>query len=142
MEVTKFYTIILCTFLSCQNTQHQPSVAKGNTIVMSRVDDKINLYENIWKIDSCGCLKLRTALMADSIITNNNLVGNDTLAFMKHMGKYNQKQKTQDGFVLIYYIKTLCINNVIDENADKSWIMFDFNHEGKLKRIPKAIAIE
>lgn len=133
---------MLCTFLSCQNAKHQYSVAQGDSIVMSNIDDKTNKYEDIWKRDSCGCLKQRTAQMADSIITNNKLVGKDTLAFIKHMGKYNKKQKTQDGFVLIYYIKSICINGVIDQNADKSWIMFDFNHDGKLKRIPKAIAIE
>ena len=137
-----FFTIVLCAFLSYQNAKHQYSVAKGNSIVLSNIDDKTNMCEDIWKKDSCGCLKQRTAQMADSIIINNNLVGKDTLAFIEHMGKYNKKQKTQDGFVLIYYIKSICINNVIDENADKSWIMFDFNHNGKLRRTPQAIAIE
>ena len=143
MEVIRvLFTIVLCAFLSCQNAKHQYSVAQGDSIVMSNIDDEINMSEDIWKRDSCGCLKQRTAQMADSIITKNHLVGKDTLAFIEHMGQYNKKQKTQDGFALIYYIKSICINNEIDENADKSWIMFDFNLDGKLKRIPEAIAIE
>ena len=143
MEVIKvFFATVLCAFLSCQNAKHQYSVTQGDSIVMSNIDDEINMSEDIWKRDSCGCLKQRTVQMADSIIINNNLVGRDTLVFIEHMGNYNKKQKKQDGFVLIYYIKSICINNEIDENADKSWIMFDFNHDGKLKRIPEAIAIE
>ena len=143
MEVIKvFFATVLCAFLSCQNTKRQHSMVQGDSTVVSNTDDKVSMYEDVWKRDSCGCLKLRTAQMADSIIINNNLVGRDTLVFIEHMGNYNKKQKKQDGFVLIYYIKSICINNVIDENADNSWIMFDFNHDGKLKGIPETIAIE
>ena len=100
------------------------------------------MYEDIWKRDSFGCLKMRTAQMADSIITNNSLVGKDTLAFIAHMGKYNKKENNQEGFVLIYYIKSICLDGAIDDNADKSWIRFPFNRDGKLMRIPQEIVVE
>lgn len=78
-------------------------MVQEDSTVVSNIDDKVSMYEDVWKRDSCGCLKLRTAQMADSIIINNNLVGRDTLVFIEHMGNYNKKQKKQDGFVLIYY---------------------------------------
>ena len=97
MEVIRvLFIIVMCAFLSCQNAKHRYSVAQGDSIVMSsKIADKTNMCEDIWKRDSCGCLKQRTAQMADSIITNNHLVGKDTLAFIEHMGKYNKKQKTK-----------------------------------------------
>lgn len=134
-----FLPIVLCIFLSCQNVKHK---SPEDSIVKANSDNKTNMYEEIWKKDSCGCLKQRTAQMSDSIIINNKLVGKDTLMFMKHMGKYNKKYENNDGVVFIYYIKSTCINGSIDENADKSWISFKFSNDGILTKIPEAIAIE
>ena len=133
---------VLCTCMSCQKAQNGFSVSHVDSLVVSNKDAKTNMYEDIWKRDSCGCLKMRTAQMADSIITNNNLIGKDTLAFIAHMGKYNKKENNIEGFVLVYYIKSICLDGAIDDNADKSWIRFAFNRDGKLKKIPEEIVIE
>ena len=58
------------------------------------------------------------------------------------MGKYNKKENNQEGFILIYYIKSTCLDGAIDDNADKSWIRFSFTNDGKLKNIPEEIVIE
>ena len=140
-----FYNILataLCTFMSCQRAKDRFPITHIDSLVISNIDAKTNMYEDIWKRDSCGCLKMRTTQMADSIITNNGLVAKDTLAFIAHMGKYNKKENNQEGFVLIYYIKSICLDGAIDDNADKSWIRFPFNRDGKLMRIPQEIVVE
>ena len=136
------FATTLCTFVSCQTNKSRNSVAHIDSLVSYNTETKINMYEDIWKKDSCGCLKMRTAQMADSIITNNHLIGKDTLAFIAHMGKYNKKENNQEGFILIYYINSTCLDGAIDDNADESWIRFSFTNDGKLKNIPEEIVIE
>ena len=93
------FATTLCTFVSCQTNKSRNSVVHIDSLVSYNTETKINMYEDIWKKDSCGCLKMRTAQMADSIITNNHLIGKDTLAFIAHMGKYNKKENNQEGFI-------------------------------------------
>lgn len=141
-HIKVLFTIMLFCFLSCKKAKDQNATVLVNPKDVSAINDNVDTNEEIWKRDSCGCLKLRTAYMADSIIVHNQLVGKDTVAFIEHMGKYNEKQKTQDGFAYIYYLGSYCVDNVVDEEADKSWMMFHFDHDGKLISIPRAVAVE
>lgn len=138
MERTKILTtglLSICLF-SCIVTDEKQIQDSSKSTYMTE-------DERIWQIDSCGCLKKRKADTAERIILHYGLVGKDTLAFIKHMGRYNKRRETNKKIIYTYFLDTKCHeNSIIDVYADKSWINFDFDKKGRLMGIPEDVCIE
>lgn len=77
-----------------------------------------------WLKDSTGCLYLRSLELADQLIKNYDLFHKSKSEFILVFGKPNDINNTQDKLYLIYYIKSVCYEGMLIENADKSWIDF------------------
>ena len=137
MKNIRFAIRLLCLLClsCCTNAEKQPPKASE---IGGVTED-----EQIWKTDSCGCLKKRDSEMAERIISYYNLIGKYTLKFIEHMGHYNKRSETYEKIIYTYYLEAKCLNNSkIDFYADKSWINFDFDKNGKLMGFPEEICVE
>lgn len=137
MELIKFIIRLLCLqcLFCCTNIeQHRKETSKIGDITTD---------EQIWKTDSCGCLKKRNAEMAERIILRYNLIGKDTLVFIEHMGHCNKRSENYEKIIYTYFLEAQCLNNSkIDFYADKAWINFEFDKSGRLMRFPEEICVE
>ena len=129
-------------FIQCSNGNSNKSLLSQNDKYMTDENLEANEYEQIWKEDSCGCLKKRTPEIAERIILDFDLLGKDTTTFLNHFGPYNEKYVVKKGTVFIYYLTAGCLNGKLDEQADKSWIIFVFDKDAVLKEIPNTIGVE
>ena len=95
-----------------------------------------------WRIDSCGCLGLRSIALAKSLIEDYGLEGNSREEFEKVFGKPNVWRTEQTQIVLVYYFNSICDDdNRPRKGADKCWMEFVFENN-QLKEIPKYYSIE
>ena len=129
-------------FIQCSNGNSNKSLLSQNDKYMTDENLEANENEQIWKEDSCGCLKKRTSEIAERIILDFDLLGKDTTTFLNHFGPYNEKYVGEKNIVFIYYLTAGCLNGKVNEQADKSWIRFVFNEDGVLEEIPNVIGVE
>lgn len=95
-----------------------------------------------WRIDSCGCLGLRSLELAGSLIEENDLLNKSAEEFESVFGMPN-KRKTQNNVIyLVYYLNSVCDdNNQPRKNADRCWVEFVFQ-DNRLIEIPQYYTIE
>lgn len=95
-----------------------------------------------WKIDSCGCLGIRSMALAKLLIEENNLLEKSSSEFIEVFGKPNNT-KTDDGVIYLqYYFNTVCDKKKHPiKGADKCRVEFVFK-DGLLLEIPKYYDME
>ncbi|MBP5421104.1 MAG: hypothetical protein J6Y78_01550 [Paludibacteraceae bacterium] len=104
--------ILLCAFTGCNS-----------------LDDK-NIDRNIkeskllamWRVDTFGCMKYRTADNAIYIRDSLNLTGKSTAFVIDELGVPNSRQTNDDRETLIYYFNTYCNDNVFIDSVDYCWL--------------------
>lgn len=130
-----FIILMYCqTFSSCEVCTYQLKNDKSNNVIEDIGED--------WRIDSCGCMGLRSIAMAKSMIEESDLVNHSIEEFEKVFGKPNERRTDVDQVVLIYYFNSICDNdNRPRKGADKCWLEFVFKNN-QLQEIPKYYSVE
>jgi hypothetical protein len=116
---------LLFTIIGC-NGQEKKSSNQNATV---------SIYENDWKKDKNGCLKLRNKKLADSLILEFNLELKSMDEFTKVFGVPNITDVSENQDVLIYYFNCLCYKNVPTKNSDKCYAEFYFKDKKFIKKI-------
>lgn len=95
-----------------------------------------------WRIDSCGCLGLRSLELAGSLIEENDLLNKSAEEFESVFGRPNKKKTLNDMVYLVYYLNSVCDeNNRPRKGADRCWVEFVFQNN-RLTEIPQYYTIE
>lgn len=89
----------------------------------------IDTNKQKWIQDTNGCIHLRTPELADSLIEKYDLLHKSKSDFLSVFGKPNEILNTKEKTYWRYYIESVCENEILIEEADKSWIDFVFIHD-------------
>jgi hypothetical protein len=102
--VTSFQS---CSYQQKNNNNDIDSVSQSDSI-----NSKDYYPEKIWKSDSLGCMGKRNISLARSIIEQHSLLGKTKNQFCSLFGNPNEIIKSENQIDLIYYIETMCNNNI------------------------------
>lgn len=91
-----------------------------------------------WIQDTLGCKHMRTLGMAVSLIKKYDLLHKSKENFLLVFGYPNEIQNTQSSLYLIYYLESVCENDTLIVDSDKSWVEFVFIND-TLTAIPTDI---
>jgi hypothetical protein len=136
---------LLSIFSSCS---HRRTAA--DTIELGKSTVQYNLSPDLlandtnrqkWVQDSCGCLRLRTLQLAESLIEEYDVLHRSKDNFISVFGEPNNVKTMQDKAILSYYIESVCYDGLFVESGDKAWIDFEFRND-TLISIPDVFYIE
>jgi len=130
----EFLFVFLFLFYSCSQKKRFDF-----EFVENKVEDSMKF--NNWKIDSWGCLNLRSLDLAKELIENNLLINDSIQRFINIFGAPNEINEEKNLMALIYYSETQCINGEINTGADKCWVQFNFSNQ-LLIEVPSVFACE
>jgi hypothetical protein len=82
--------------------------------------------ENSWSRDKEGCLGLRSKSLADSLISQYQLMGKSEDVFLKVFKSPNDIEHTADDEILVYYWGGVCESHKLIMNGDKCYAKFYF----------------
>lgn len=107
-----------CLFLSCngQDTHSKKMVIEQNEM-------------NEWKQDENGCLKIRSMILAEKLVSENALRNKTKKDFVKIFGEPNQTENLLEESILIYFFDCVCQNNVPINGGDKCYAKFYFEQD-------------
>jgi hypothetical protein len=128
MAIKLVVIFILC---SCQPNGNNKNHSQQDTtnIVTMKQTDTIDISK--WKSDSLGCKHIRTPELFDKLFVGNKMEHKNANEFIYFFGKPNNQEKFKDRLILIYYYNSICSNDKLNINSDKSSIRISFNLENK-----------
>lgn len=128
MAINLFMIFILC---SCQSSGDTKNHQQQETTQINEINQQKDTVKiNKWKTDSLGCKHIRTPELFNKIFIENKLSSKKSTQFLLLFGKPNKVEKFNDRLVFIYYYNSLCYDNKIKTNSDKSSIRISFNFQG------------
>jgi hypothetical protein len=95
-------------------------------IIVSCSNNNNNLSKE-WANDSIGCLHIRNKDLALELIKKNHLEQGSTYEFKGVFGKPNFQESDPFTTRLIYIEKSVCEDGDTSQNADKCYIILEFN---------------
>lgn len=117
-----FYKPLHNMTIENDNSMNNKTNSLSNTL-------NIDTNKQKWIQDTNGCIHLRTPELADSLIEKYDLLHKSKSDFLSVFGKPNEILKTKEKTYWRYYIESVCENEILIEEADKSWIDFVFIHD-------------
>ncbi len=121
MKLTVVILILSIGLLSC------------NMLRQSNDDTNNNLY-NDWRVDTLGCLKLRTLSNAKYIRDSLNIVNKESSFVINKLGQPNFQTINSNIEIIRYYFDTYCHESEIIDTLDYCWLEMSFERE-KVKTI-------
>jgi hypothetical protein len=86
--------------------------------------------ENNWSRDKEGCLGLRNKALADSLISQYQLMGKSEDVFLKAFKSPNDIEHTAYDEILVYYWGGVCESHKLIMDGDKCYAKFHFKAGG------------
>lgn len=133
---TKMRSVVILTMIVlCVSPIYSQDYPKCDSIAPSVYEQNRWMIEQ-WQEDSCGCQRIRDAILAKLIIEKFDLKGKPKEQFLKCFGKPN---KIYDGN-LYYFIKSYCDEGKL--MGDKTTMEFLFDKNDKLIDLSDCLDVE
>lgn len=120
--------IMIIFFISFSIMIFQCNNEKRPLLLQKQIlNDSINTIVKEWRIDSLGCLNLRTIEKANTlfkVLQFNKKKGKEIIEIL---GSPNYISNYGPNFCYSYIFNALCYNNKLIDSADYCWIDFLFN---------------
>ena len=125
MAISLFVLLIFC---SCEPIQSNKKPSEQG-LVQNNLERQLNGTNDSlkWRQDSLGCMHSRSPVLFDTLFFANKMIDKNKDEFLYFFGKPNKQEKVNDRIIFIYYFDSVCLDNKIVKNSDKSSIIVSFN---------------
>ncbi|WP_375191191.1 RHS repeat-associated core domain-containing protein [Chryseobacterium sp.] len=121
--------IIILLFFSCKFNENNVA-SKENVIVIK--NDSLKNLSSEWKKDNIGCLKYRNVKNFNKLLSGYKLLNKKSKKeFINVLGIPNQELVYDNFSVIIYYYNSICVNNKLLIDSDKSNIRIKFDKKNE-----------
>lgn len=121
----------LLLLFSCNNSGNKNVSQVSSTVVLQ--NDSLKILSNQWMEDSFGCKKIRTIESFESLMYGYSFSGKDKEYILGILGVPNEENKYKDKIRMIYYFNSVCENDKIVEESDKSSIRLTFDSKNRFQ---------
>ncbi len=121
-----FLPMALFFLVSCLDNKKTGFIRDKNVSEIHTTDVHIKMLSKQWKADSLGCQRLRTKIMAETMIDSLKLKNAEKMAFLEMFGSPNRKYTSGERLVLGYYFDSICINKKLIDSVDYCMAEFTF----------------
>lgn len=122
--------VVIFIFCSCQPNGNNKNHSKQNTDQISAIEQTDTIEISKWKNDSLGCKHIRSPELFDKLFVENKMSSKNGNTFLSFFGKPNKVEKFNDRLVYVYYYNSICYNDKLKVNSDKSSVRISFNLKG------------
>ncbi len=82
-----------------------------------------------WQKDKNGCLKIRSKKLAEDLLKEHYLKNKSESDFLKVFGLANEKKKSNNQRVLVYYFDSVCNETELLKDGDRCYAEFYFEND-------------
>lgn len=123
--------IVIFILYSCQPDGNNKNHSKQEVFEEKGVARTDSIEISRWQNDSLGCKHIRNPELFDKLFIDNKMSSENANKFLEIFGKPNKIEKYSDRLVHVYYYNSVCFNDKLIVNSDKSSVRINFNLQGK-----------